>query len=515
MAQVPLNYGSAPEDGTGDPLRTTFAKIQSNLTDLDTRLLSTSAIIGTLGGAAYLNVGVVPGTVADGGALAAETSRAINAEQTNATAIAAETSRAQSVEALKAPLASPAFTGIPTVPTAAAGTSTTQIASTAFVAAAVAAGGGGGSGGVPTSRQILTSGLATGGGDLTADRTITVPKAAQSDVATGTDDAKALTSFSIAAALGAKAPYTAVVRTDVAQSLTAAQRILAKQNIGAGPTGVQSTSASMTLDGSAAGKLIFTGTAGIVITLPTVAQIGSDQFVAILNTASGAITAASQGASNIFTSAYGGASLPVPPGAMLIFQNDGTNWVTSSPASTLSPAFTGAPTAPTQAAADNSTKLATTAYADRSASNAAAAAASMPPGAVSYFAMSTPPTGWLKADGSAISRATYAALFAAISTTFGTGDGSTTFNLPDMRGYFARSFDDGRGIDAGRTFGSTQADAFASHSHAAVGRTDVASGVAGTAMTNINAAASPVSTAATGGNETRPKNIALLACIKF
>ncbi|MFF9121687.1 hypothetical protein ACF09Y_40325, partial [Streptomyces massasporeus] len=202
----------------------------------------------------------------------------------------------------------------------------------------------------------------TGGGDLTADRTITVPKATQTDVATGTDDAKALTSFSIAAALGAKAPYTAVVRTDVAQSLTAAQRILAKQNIGAGPTGVQSTSASMTLDGSAAGKLIFTGTAGIVITLPTVAQIGTDQFVAVLNNATSAISVAPQGASNIFTAAYGGVSLTVPAGALLIFQNDGTNWVTSSPASTLSPAFTGNPTAPTQAAADNSTKLATTAF---------------------------------------------------------------------------------------------------------------------------------------------------------
>lgn len=197
MAQVPLNYGLSAEDGTGDPLRATFAKIQGNLTDLDGRLTSTSAIVGTLGGAAFLNVGSAPGTVADGGQVAANTA-----------AIANEISRAQTAELLKAPIASPSFTGIPTAPTAPAGTGTTQIATTAFVATAVAAGGGGGgggTGGVPTSRQILTSGLATGGGDLTADRTITVPKAAQSDVATGTDDAKALTSYSIAAALGAKA----------------------------------------------------------------------------------------------------------------------------------------------------------------------------------------------------------------------------------------------------------------------------------------------------------------------
>lgn len=311
-APDPVAIGTTPNNGQGDPLRVAAIKLNKNDADL------------------YA---------------------AIQAIRSNIASLAF------------APLVSPNFTGVPRAPTPPQGTTGTQIATVDFVSTASA-------GRVPTSRQILSGGLATGGGDLTANRTITVPKAAQSDVATGTDDAKALTSLSIAAALGAKAPYTAVVRTDVAQSLVAAQRILAKQNIGAGPTGIQSTSASMTLDGSAAGKLIFTGTAGIVITLPTVAQIGSDQSVAILNTASGTITAASQGSSNIFTSAYGGAALSVPPGALLIFQNDGTNWVTSSPASTISPAFTGTPTAPTPAANDNSTKVATTAYADRAATAA-------------------------------------------------------------------------------------------------------------------------------------------------
>lgn len=53
------------------------------------------------------------------------------------------------------------------------------------------------------------------------------------------------------------------------------------------------------------------------------------------------------------------------------------------------------------------------------------------------YAGSTIPTGWLECDGSAVSRTTYAALFTAIGTTWGTGDGSTTFNLPDMRGKVA------------------------------------------------------------------------------
>lgn len=55
-------------------------------------------------------------------------------------------------------------------------------------------------------------------------------------------------------------------------------------------------------------------------------------------------------------------------------------------------------------------------------------------GFISAFAGSTAPAGWLVCDGSAISRTDYADLFAAISTTYGTGDGSTTFNLPDLSG---------------------------------------------------------------------------------
>lgn len=60
--------------------------------------------------------------------------------------------------------------------------------------------------------------------------------------------------------------------------------------------------------------------------------------------------------------------------------------------------------------------------------------AALPTGAVVSIGMSTIPSGWLECDGSAVSRTTYADLFAIISTTFGVGDGSTTFNLPDLRG---------------------------------------------------------------------------------
>ena len=67
---------------------------------------------------------------------------------------------------------------------------------------------------------------------------------------------------------------------------------------------------------------------------------------------------------------------------------------------------------------------------------------SMPVGSIMWYSTTTTPTGWLPADGTAVSRTTYATLFALISTTYGAGDGSTTFNVPDVSAttgkYFVR-----------------------------------------------------------------------------
>ncbi|MFZ5548072.1 MAG: phage tail protein [Pseudomonadota bacterium] len=90
-----------------------------------------------------------------------------------------------------------------------------------------------------------------------------------------------------------------------------------------------------------------------------------------------------------------------------------------------------------------------------------------PVGMKGEFYRSTAPTGWLKCNGAQVSRTTYAALFAAIGTTYGAGNGSTTFHLPDDRGNFSRAWDDGRGIDTNRGFGTEQAAAFQAHNHAA------------------------------------------------
>lgn len=110
-----------------------------------------------------------------------------------------------------------------------------------------------------------------------------------------------------------------------------------------------------------------------------------------------------------------------------------------------------------------------------------AAAAANPPGQMAPFAMTTAPTGWLKANGAAVSRTTYAALFAAIGTTWGVGNGSTTFNLPDWRGKFVRGYDDGRGVDVDRVFGEAQADLIKSHDHTATAANDGAHTHTGTA----------------------------------
>jgi microcystin-dependent protein len=165
-----------------------------------------------------------------------------------------------------------------------------------------------------------------------------------------------------------------------------------------------------------------------------------------------------------------------------------------------------------------------------------------PSGTVLFFAFNTAPEGWLKANGALVSRTTYADLFAAIGTTFGAGDESTTFALPDLRGEFPRGWDDGRGVDSARSFGANQSDGNRSHQHFISGNyhTGNASFSARVGFNgfnwgggNILAIAAPtvnvsralnsddpitfntIGAESAGISESRPRNISLLACIKF
>jgi phage-related tail fiber protein len=153
----------------------------------------------------------------------------------------------------------------------------------------------------------------------------------------------------------------------------------------------------------------------------------------------------------------------------------------------------------------------------------------IPPGAVMSFAMSAAPVGWLPCDGSAISRSTYAPLFSAVRTTFGVGNSSTTFNVPDLRGEFIRGWAIGRNVggQSTRAFGSTEGDAIrdivgwggstvtwgangAFRHESGANRPGLAAG--GFGLGDIIFRASYVVPTAA---DNRPRNIALLYCIKF
>ena len=137
----------------------------------------------------------------------------------------------------------------------------------------------------------------------------------------------------------------------------------------------------------------------------------------------------------------------------------------------LSPVFTGTPTAPTAATGTSTTQLATTAF--------ATAAISPFTGAMLMWPTATAPSGFLLCNGQTVSRTTYAALFAILGVVFGSGDGSTTFTLPDYRDRMPVGA--GTSYSAAGTGGSKDA-VIVSHTHTATvtdpGHTHTATGIA-------------------------------------
>jgi microcystin-dependent protein len=184
----------------------------------------------------------------------------------------------------------------------------------------------------------------------------------------------------------------------------------------------------------------------------------------------------------------------------------------------------------------------------------ASSASSIPAGMIAYYINNTPPTGWLIADGTVVPNgagtvqgiaANFAALYAAIGTTYGAAG-----KLPDLRGYFIRSYGTNADGTASGAFGTTEADALQGHSHNATssdsghnhtgganpGQTNAGGsygqgggaqlwsgggvGTTGVSNAQITTTITTIKTDGTNGTprtsaETRPKNIALLACIKY
>jgi phage-related tail fiber protein len=147
-------------------------------------------------------------------------------------------------------------------------------------------------------------------------------------------------------------------------------------------------------------------------------------------------------------------------------------------------------------------------------------------GSIMAYSAQTVPAGYLECDGSTLDTTQYADLFNTIAYTYG-GSGAS-FNIPDLRGEFIRGWDNSRGIDSGRTFGSSQqanvvvprddwgaaGPAFDPNSSGQLGRLMVASG-----QPEISESLESIRVAATDKtittNDTRPRNIALKYIIRF
>ena len=151
----------------------------------------------------------------------------------------------------------------------------------------------------------------------------------------------------------------------------------------------------------------------------------------------------------------------------------------------------------------------------------------VPVGTILIWPAGAAPNGFMLCNGVARSRTTYASLFAVIGVTYGIGDGSTTFNLPDLRGYFIRGLDTIQIVDPDvRVLGSIQTDKFQGHKHSCThnANTGAIDALAGTQTYGDNDAA-PITVGnqtddgvngdPRRGTETRPVNIALNYVIKF
>ena len=181
-------------------------------------------------------------------------------------------------------------------------------------------------------------------------------------------------------------------------------------NIG-GLTTVSLSNTNVTLTSTQAQNLtvFFTGTltASVIVSTPCIG------FFWIANATTGSYTVTLQAD---FGSGAVGSAVVIPQGTRQLFVSDTTNGLQF-----------GAPSA---------------------------SSAGVPTGSLQAFAGSSAPSGWLLCYGQAISRSTYANLFAVVSTTYGAGDGSTTFNVPDLRGRALFGLDNMGGTAAGRLTGA-------------------------------------------------------------
>ncbi len=289
-----------------------------------------------------------------------------------------------------APLNSPAFTGTPTAPTPAPGTNSTQLATTAFVGTALG-------NFLPINNPTFTGTLA--GPTIEVDAAGTMGWATRSQMKSPADGQQLYTNFAGTAGVLVDYSTDGLYKFRNRANSADIDVTFATQTFGDSTTKGATTAfvqaglapkaplASPALTGTPTGPTATLGTNST--------QLATTAFVA---------AAIAAGASIVV-----GTTPPVSPqpnmlwwnselGQMFIWYNDGntTQWVVASPAATSS--------------------------------------SLIPTGAITDYAGSTAPSGWLLCNGQAVSRTTFAPLFAIIGTTYGVGDGSTTFNVPNNVG---------------------------------------------------------------------------------
>ena len=417
---------------------------------------------------------------------------------------------------LKAPLASPTFTGDPRAPTAAVGDNDKSIANTEFVQSALAAYGL-----APKSPTVSDLDALRGTQFFRFSSNSTgalLPGSTYDAVGFQIEGEGQRTQFGIdyggrlfirtddSADASGFADWVLQSNPDsVNQQITANTRRYTGAGVG--------VSASLTLTAANLGSWINATLAGMTITLPASSGIADGQIYQIRNQSPGTVNIVHSGAGAIQQ------ETGVKTDTLILAKNE---WVELA-ASGTSYWITGRGKTEEVVTFDQ--------LGDRV-------------GECTHFAMSTPPAGYLKRNGAAVSRTTYSALFAKIGTLYGAGNGTTTFNLPDSRGYFDRGWDDSRGTDTGRVFGSNQDSANLFHGH-------IASAVSGGAHTHTttlpreyvpptsssdvnavygdqtNEGTASITTSSNGAhthvitvngagdNESRPVNTAFLACIKY
>lgn len=263
----------------------------------------------------------------------------------------------------------------------------------------------------------------------------------------------------------------------------------------------------------------FTGT-------PLAPGVGGNSQIATLSHVTQSVDAASASLTDAYTI--------YTDTQVLVLRGDLTN-IIDTKAPLESPVFTGNPLVPTQTTGDRSTKVANTEFVSNTAGviiaqlQASVAALQdainstrpVPAASVFYLATTTVPYGYLEANGQAVSIATYNALWIALGQP---NNGNGTFNIPDLRGEFIRSWDNGRGVDPGRVFRSVQGSQNADHTHSYVdtyyreawGPNGNGPGIGSNRTDYDNYDYNYTrNTNGSGGSEARPRNVALMPIIKW